>query len=260
MFENELYFPSLLVFVLHTGAQESMDFELDNAGLSGVSTASGDSWGEDGIGGGENFMTSSMDEEKLEAFESYYTQLEEEKLERETQERRQEQYFASASEGAKTIDIFFQVGLVSTIAWVSGYLAVSSGSPLPPPRLVELFALILALGFEAEKVIVKSLPQSVKQYATLLEFVVQLIGWTYVLLSAAKGPLLYEIVPVSAATAGDSFLAILPSLFVTLYAAKALNSWKRRALRRAAKDQMARAKEVEVTGKDKPLAPAWRER
>ncbi|QDZ24863.1 mechanosensitive ion channel protein [Chloropicon primus] len=231
---------------------ESMDFEMDNIGLSKPTAAAGGSYAADELSG-ENFMTSSMDEEKLEAFESYYTQLEEEKTEREAQERRQEQYFASASEGSRNVDLFFQVGLVATIAWVSGYLAVSSGSPVPPPRLLELFALILLLGFEAEKVIVKSLPKSVKQYATLLEFVVQLIGWTYVLLSAAKGPLLYEIVPVSAATAGDTFLSVLPSLFVTLYAAKALNSWKRRALRRAAKDQMDRAKELEQLGKDRPL-------
>lgn len=232
---------------------ESMDFEENNIGLSKPTTLN---TGGDGFGNGSppmGDMTSSMDEEKLEAFESYYTQLEEEKLERETQERRQEQYFASASAGAKNIDLLFQVGLVSTIAWVSGYLAVSSGSAVPPQRLVELFALILALGFEVEKNIVKILPKPAQQYATLVEFVVQLIGWTYVLLSAAKGPLLYEIVPVSAATAGDSFLAILPSLFVTLYAAKALNSWKRRALRRAAQDQMAIAREDERMGRDKPL-------
>lgn len=225
---------------------ESFDFEDDNIGLS-KPTAMNDR-------GEERYSaTASMDEEKLEAFESYYTQLEEEKMERETQARRQEQYFASASEGARNIDLFFQVGLVSTIAWVSGYLAVSNGSAMPPPRILELFALILILGFEVEKVIVSRLPKSVKQYATLVEFVVQLIGWTYVLLSAAKGPLLYEIVPVSAATAGDSFLAILPSLFVTLYAAKALNSWKRRALRRAAQDQMKRAEQLEKSGKNKPL-------
>ena len=239
-----------------TTEQESFDFEDANIGLSQPTAVNGESWNSLDVDDKEETfpsVTSSMDEEKLEAFESYYTQLEEEKIEREQQARRQEQYFASASEGARNIDLFFQVGLVSTIAWVSGYLAVSSGTAVPPPRLVELFALILALGFEAEKIVVSRLPQSVKQYATLVEFVVQLIGWTYVLLSAAKGPLLYEIVPVSAVSAGDSFLAILPSLFVTLYAAKALNSWKRRALRRAAQDQMKRAERIEMEGGEKPL-------
>lgn len=187
--------------------------------------------------------TTSMDEEKMKAFESYYTDLAEEERERQQQARRQEQYFASASKGGRNVEAFFQIGLITTIASVSAYLAVSSGSAVPPPRLIELFAIILGLGFEVEKLIVSRLPKAAQQYATLLEFFVQVSGWTYILLSAAKGPLLYELVP-SASTAGlsgDSIVGILPSVFVTVYAARALNRWKRRALKRAATDQLQKA-------------------
>jgi len=198
--------------------------------------------------------TSSIDEEKLEAFESYYTQLAEEQRENQQQARRQERYFTGAREGARGLDTFFQIGLVSTIAWATGYVMFSSGNAVLPPRLMELFALLLALGFEVENVVVSRLPKGTKKYATLLEFVLQVSGWTYVLLSGAWSPLLMEMLPGATKSAGDSIVSVLPSLFFTLYAARSLNLWKRRALRRAAEDELSKGEEQKnKSSKFKPL-------